>query len=142
MRGRPTRYTKRLGSEICRRLAEGLSLRRICEQPGMPALRTVMGWLFEEQHPDFSQQYARAREAQAEVLADEIIDVADEAVDRDSAAAAKVKVDARKWAASKLQPKKYGDRVAHELTGKNNGPIETSVVVVMPDNGRGDRDAD
>ncbi|MRT15310.1 hypothetical protein GJV07_24135 [Enterobacteriaceae bacterium RIT711] len=73
------------------------------------------------------QQYARAREVQAEILAEEIIEIADDSsgdvfVDDDGreqtnherVARSRLRVDARKWYASKLAPKRYGDRIQHD----------------------------
>ncbi len=123
-RGRPSLYTEALTARICRRLAEGESLRAICADKAMPAISTVMGWLFDGNHDGFSEQYARAREAQAEVRADEIVDIADDAsgdftADKDGKLVAnsehiqrsRLRVDARKWIAAKLLPKRYGDKL-------------------------------
>ncbi len=122
-KGRPSLYTEALAAKICRRLAEGESLRSICRDEKMPAISTVMGWLFDGQHGDFSAQYARAREAQAELRADEITDIADGAEHGASEAvqAARLRVDARKWIAAKLLPKRYGDKLQH--TGEGGGPV-------------------
>jgi hypothetical protein len=111
--GRPSLYTEALAAEICRRLAEGESLRAICTDKAMPAISTVMGWLFDGKHDDFSAQYARAREAQAELRADEITDIADgvEHGASEAVQAARLRVDARKWIAAKLLPKRYGDKL-------------------------------
>lgn len=96
----------------------------------MPAQSTVYDWLL--RYPEFAEQYTRAREEQADSLADEIIDIADEqpeivaVVDKKTGALIEHKLDgaflqwqknrieARKWTAMKLKPKKYGDRVAVE----------------------------
>ncbi len=122
-KGRPSLYTEALAAKICRRLAEGESLRSICRDEKMPAISTVMGWLFDGQHGDFSAQYARAREAQAELRADEITDIADgvEHGASEAVQAARLRVDARKWIAAKLLPKRYGDKLQH--TGEGGGPI-------------------
>ncbi len=133
-RGRPSLYTDKLVAEICRRLAEGESLRAIWPDKAMPAISTVMGWLFDGNHDDFSEQYARAREAQAEVRADEIVDIADDdtndfTADKEGKLVAnsehiqrsRLRVDARKWIAAKLLPKRYGDKMQH--TGDGGGPI-------------------
>ncbi len=133
-RGRPTRYTPEVAADICTRLAEGESLRSICKDNAMPGLRTVMGWLFDGDHEEFSQQYARAREAQAEVRADEIVDIADDAsndfttdengkavVDHEHIQRSRLRIDTRKWIASKLLPKRYGDKLQH--TGPGGGPV-------------------
>ncbi len=93
-----------------------------------------MGWLFDGEHEEFSQQYASAREVQAEVWADEIVGIADEAtgdlttdkdgkavVDHEHIQRSRLRVDTRKWIASKLLPKRYGDTLQH--TGEGGGPI-------------------
>lgn len=107
--GRPTDYTKDMADKICEKISGGLSLRAICAEAGMPARGTVYRWLIE--NADFQDQYTRAREKQADYFAEEIIEIADSA-EADSAAVAKARlqVDARKWAASKIAPKKYGDK--------------------------------
>jgi hypothetical protein len=109
--------------EICRRLIEGESLRAICATDGMPGKSTVCRWLAAD--GEFREQYARARELQAETLADEILDIANtpvigqkvttkadgsvETVEGDMIDHRRLQVDARKWVASKLLPKKYGE---------------------------------
>lgn len=107
--GRPTDYTKDMADKICEKISGGLSLRAICAEPGMPARGTVYRWLIE--NADFQDQYTRAREKQADYFAEEIIEIADSA-EAESAAVSKAKlqIDARKWAASKIAPKKYGDK--------------------------------
>lgn len=117
---RPSDYSEETAYKICEQLADGMSLRKICAQDGMPDKTTVRRWL--QQQDGFRTQYAQAREDQADHWADEIIDIADEAED---AALAKVRVDARKWVACKLKPKAYGDKVLNEHTGKDGGPIQT-----------------
>ena len=115
-------YTDAIADEICERLADGESLRNICLDKKMPARSTVFRWL--SLHPTFSDQYAKAKEAQAELLADEIVGISDGAdsqendVQRD-----RLRVDARKWVASKLLAKKYGDKVQTEHSGPDGGPI-------------------
>jgi hypothetical protein len=96
-------------TEICRRLIEGESLRSITRDEHMPANSTVAVWV--QSDPVFASEYAAARLLQADALADEVVDIADKAHDRDTAAAARVKIDARKWMAGKLAPKRYGDAV-------------------------------
>jgi hypothetical protein len=97
---------------ICERIASGESLKAICESQGMPSRETVYVWLASDS--EFSDKYARAREDQADYYADEIIDIADKDSDPNKA---RVRIDARKWKASKLQPKKYGDKIDLNHTG-------------------------
>lgn len=111
--GRPSSYNEKIGDDICERLANGESLRRICLTPNYPRQATVFRWLASNEA--FREQYVRAREAQAEALADEIIDIADgkraeyEGIEPD-VQRDRLAVDARKWVASKLKPKVYGDK--------------------------------
>lgn len=107
--GRPSVFSQELIDKICELIANGMSLRAVCSQEGMPSAVTVCKWLSENQ--EFSKQYARAREEQAVSFADEIISIAD-SVEPDSAAVAKAKlqIDSRKWLAAKMAPKKYGDK--------------------------------
>ena len=116
-------------ARICAELCVGKSLVSICSADDMPSTVTVYAWLDED--ADLANRYTRARETQAHYLASEIIDIADEALDgsgfanleddediSNHAAALRLtleqrkqKIDARKWAASKLNPKVYGERL-------------------------------
>lgn len=111
--GRPSIYSQELADRICERLASGESLRSICRDDGMPSWPTISKWLNEK--PDFVTQYARAREDQAEAHADRIIEIADDdSIDPNHK---RIMVDARKWVASKLKPKRYGDKAEVEHSG-------------------------
>jgi hypothetical protein len=76
--GRPTKYSDKTAERICERLMRAESLRRICKSPDMPSITTVCNWLATDHHP-FLAQYERARRIQAEMLADELIEIADDA---------------------------------------------------------------
>jgi hypothetical protein len=135
---RSSEYTPEIAAEICSRLAQGNSLRTICEADDMPAASTVFLWL--GQQKDFSEQYARAREQQAEALAEEILEIADDAhndwMERkhgdsvswvengEAIQRSKLRVDSRKWLMSKMAPKKYGDKITQENTGPDGGAIK------------------
>lgn len=111
-------------NEVCSRLIKGESLRRICRDEKMPDRETILNWL--ESDAEFSAKYARARESQADYMDDLIQDVAD-ASTAETAAADRVKIGAYQWRASKLQPKKYGDKLSAELTGKDGGPVQVTI---------------
>lgn len=117
--GRPSAFTDELAEEICTRIASGKSLRSICLGDDMPAQSTVFKWLSEKPH--FSEQYARAREVQADTLFDDVLAIADQydtqadKEDPDTIQRARLRIDARKWMAGKLQPKKYGDKVQQDI---------------------------
>lgn len=109
-------YTPEIAAEICERIANGESLKRIVEDGHMPSETTVLRWLADNEM--FRGQYARAREAQIEHYADEMVDIADGVAQSDQPAvvqAAKLAIDTRKWIAAKRMPKKYGDKL--DVTG-------------------------
>lgn len=120
--GRPTIYSQDIEDRIIDGLIEGLSLVQICRADDMPSRRTVMRWM--ESNETFGTRCARARVEQADLMDDKILDVADNCTP-ETAAADRVKLSAYQWRASKLAPKKYGDRLAHEHAGKDGGPIKT-----------------
>lgn len=139
--GRPTDYCQEIVLTICDRLSDGESLRSICLDGAMPDKKSVLKWL--ALYPDFAVQYARAREAQADAFADELTEIADDGsrdytevddghggkrtvVDHDHIARARLRVDTRKWIASKLKPKKYGERL--ELAGDATAPVAISII--------------
>ena len=74
--GRPSKYSDHLAQVICLRIAEGESLNKICKDDEMPERVTIYRWLLQKE--DFCNNYARAREDQAETHADEIVDIADQ----------------------------------------------------------------
>jgi hypothetical protein len=140
--GAPTTFSQHYANVICTRIAEGESLREIIKTPGMPDRSTVYDWLL--RHPEFADQYARARDEQADTLADEIIAIADEQpeviqvkdkegniidhkLDNAFLQWQKNRIDARKWTAMKLKPKKYGERVA--LAGDADSPVKIEAEV-------------
>ncbi len=114
--GRPSKYTSHVAAEICRRIAEGDPLVKICRDPAMPAYRTVLGWRVK--NDKFSQLYARAREDAADTLADRICELA-ERVEKGEleAHAGRTAIDALKWVASKLKPRIYVERAHLEVSG-------------------------
>ena len=98
-----------IANAICERLAEGESLRKICgpdRDEGFPGQSVVYQWL--ATNAEFAKQYAHARETQGETYADRAVQ---EALDANDAAIGRLRMDALKWAASKLAPKKYGDKI-------------------------------
>jgi hypothetical protein len=109
--GRPTKFTQELADTICERIANGETLRAISRDLGFPH-STVIEWTMTNK--SFSDQYAQARLKQADAYADMILD---EAFNSHDAQIGRLRVDALKWVASKLAPKRYGDKVEVEQTG-------------------------
>src|SRR3546814_4652575 len=73
-----TSFTQEAADRICDELSAGRSLRSICLDGDMPSQSTVFRWLRDQAHEEFRQQYARARDNQADTLAAEILDIADD----------------------------------------------------------------
>lgn len=134
--GRPSSYTEEIAASICERIANGDSAKEACK-----ALKVNEGTLYEWLKKDaaFQERYAHARERQADKYASEIVAIADELqveahyqgedvkLDVSSASVARnrLRVDARKWVASKLAPKKYGEKL--EVAGDAESPLTVVV---------------
>lgn len=149
--GRPSIFTQDIADEFCNRIAGGESARRICEDAHMPNLVTVMLWLPRPEHTAFLKQYREAREAQAEVYADQlheiaskplvgevrttkrvlvngVLEVTEENVKTaDNVARAALIVTTSQWLAERLKPKVYGPKKA-ELPDEADGESATKVV--------------
>ena len=141
--GRPSTYSEVITEAICEGLILGRSLVQICDDPDFPDTATVYRWL--EKHEDFRDKYARARELQAERYAAEIIALADtptegrkvvikpdgseEITIGDTVERTRLQIDARKWYASKLAPKKYGEKVQAEVSGPDGGAVKAEVKI-------------
>lgn len=109
---------------ILERLALGNSLRSICRDLGISESDTRY---HVTENPEMFAQYARARNAGFDALADQAIEIAD---DKDEDAnSRRVRIDARKWYLSKLRPDKYGDMTRTELSGPAGGPVQNKLIV-------------
>lgn len=148
--GRPSDYSQEVADAICERIADGQSLRTICAADEMPNKSTVFRWLAVNEA--FRDQYARARESQADALFDEILEIADDGtndyaegrngetvVNNEAIGRSRLRVDARKWMAGKLRPKVYGDKLdlAHS-GGVEITRVTRRVVDAKADVGTGD----
>jgi hypothetical protein len=124
--GRPSTYREDIAREICERLSDGESLNGMCgpDRPeGWPDRRTVRAW--RNSNPDFDAMYARAKQAQADYYADAILAEAYSA-DESRIQSARLRVDALKWQASKLNPARWADNV--RLTGGDGaGAVQVDV---------------
>lgn len=138
-RGRPSAYSAEKAAEICRRLAEGQTLREICRDEQMPSESTVRGWALDDRD-GFSAHYARAREIGYFSMADELLEVADDGrndwmerqddnggtswqANGEHIQRSRLRVDTRKWMLSKALPKVFGDKITQEVTGANGAPL-------------------
>ena len=134
--GRPTIYSQEIADEICDRLAHGETLRSIiASSPHLPSRTTIYRWNADNQ--DFRNQYTKARAEQADYYAELIVD---ESYSSHDAAIGRLRVDALKWAASKMAPKKYGDKIeletAQPLTLAFQLPSREAEQVTLEDNNK------
>lgn len=133
---RPTKFTQELADQICDLIAtSSKGLRAICAELKISP-SSVYLWLANEDNKAFSDRYARAKEQQADFLAEEIIEISDalfetterteclsgegsytSATTKDNYNRSRLMIDARKWLAAKLAPKKYGDKLDIEYSG-------------------------
>ena len=129
--------------DLCDHIAEGKSLVSWCKKTGI-GYSTIMAHLAADEQ--FQEKYTRAREAQADYLVDEIIEIADDSgldakidkktgnpvVDGEAIARAKLRVDTRKWAASKMKPKKYGEAQLMKIADADGNKIPVTVTHAIP----------
>jgi hypothetical protein len=113
---------------VCENIEKGRALRKVLKDENMPSTKTFFNWL--DLYPEKVKQYARATEIRAEAIFDDILAIADEntndtyitddgleRVNNDVIQRSRLRIDARKWVLSKLNPKKFGDKVQQELSG-------------------------
>ena len=132
------KFSQKLFDKICERIANGESLRGICEDEDMPSTTAVTKWLAKDEKGEglLVAQYAYAREAYADANADDIGYIGDQVLKgKYDPAAARVAIDAKKWTAGKMKPKKYADKHIH--AGDEDNPIQVTqverVIVKAPD---------
>ena len=124
------KWTEELVTRICDNIAGGLGIKEVAKLEGIPDDATI--WRKMAKDEEFATRIARAREKQQEREVDECVRMADEATP-ENWQVVKLRIWARQWRASKLAPKKYGDRVALD----HGAPIKF-VVVNSPDERDGD----
>jgi hypothetical protein len=126
MKATPKAEKEKKITEVLAGMRNGLSLRQSSENANVKA-QTFLSWV--DQDKDLSEQYAQARAAMIDKIADDIMTIADEEmiptgegkVDNAMVQKQRLRVDTRKWLLSKLAPKKYGDKL--ELTGDDKSPL-------------------
>jgi hypothetical protein len=100
----------------------------------MPAASTIFLWVIDGKHEAFSEQYTKAREVQADNMFEEMLEIADdgsndwmereleggrviETLNGEHVQRSRLRLDTRKWALSKMLPKRFGDRLHTEHSG-------------------------
>lgn len=123
-------YSEELAMEFCSRMLDngGRSLSSVCRDPDMPIPQTIFSWF--RKHPEFHALYLDAVQARADLIFEEMLDIADtteegqEVTERqteegtftttktfDRIAHRSLKIDTRKWMLTRMAPRKYGDKL-------------------------------
>ena len=118
LKAEPAKFSKALFDSICEKIADGKSVREICEMPGMPDRTNFRRWC--KGTPELQAAYDQAKIDREEAIFDDIQWIADHDKDPKSA---KVRIDAREWTLARMNGKKYGNRVTNEHTGEGGGPV-------------------
>jgi predicted secreted protein len=142
--GRPSKYTKEIAQSICEQLSEGIPLREICRQDGMPAWRTIYDWMYKDEA--LSAAIAHARDLGYDSLAEECLDIADDAnndwmerIDKEGRSTgwivngehvqrSKLRIETRLKLLAKFNPKKYGESMTHKGDAEN--PLEVGTTML------------
>jgi hypothetical protein len=121
------KYSHALCDRLCASLAQGKSLRQAAQEEGVAA-STVLEWA--GRYKQFGEQYTRAREIGYALLAEEIIEISDDAahdtqvvgerevVNTEFVARSRLRVDSRKWILAKMLPKVYGEKLDLHHSGQ------------------------
>lgn len=121
--GRPSDYTEELAERFCAELAQGQSMVAVCKSEEYPHRATIFRWI--GKYPEFRDKYEKAKEECADYLVEEMLDIADNGsndwmerngednegyqLNGEHVQRSRLRLDTRKWIASKLKRKKYGD---------------------------------
>jgi hypothetical protein len=143
--GRPSTYDPDIARRMCEQLSEGIPLREICRQEGFPMWRTVYLWMAKD--PDLNTAIARARDVGYDAMAEECLDIADNArndwmerldadgvpigyqVNGDHIQRSKLRIETRLKLLAKFNPKRYGDKIVHSGDEVNPVVIENNHTV-------------
>ncbi len=141
-------YTPEIVEEILKRVSDGEPLAQVCRDEHMPHRDTFYDWL--KADDELSRRFARARDLGFDMIALDALRIADttcEGVETeesengvkvkrsDMLGHRKLQVETRLKLLAKWDPKRYGERVAHDHGGQDGNPIKTTSVAatVNPD---------
>jgi hypothetical protein len=135
----PEKRQEAIDSILARIATSRDSIATICEgDETLPSETTFFKWKREDEK--LSQDYAHAKDAQADLIFAEMLDIADdgrndwmtvkrgeetvEVENKEAIGRSRVRLDTRKWVLGKLRPKQFGDLIKQEITGKDGGAVE------------------
>lgn len=126
--------------KVCNAISEhNMSLRSALELSDTPPKSTFLDWVAKDKQ--MSDQYARAIEQRTDNLFEELIEIAEDRddvqytdeegnirVDNGAVQAKRLEIDTKKWALSKMNPKKYSDKINIGLSGTNDEPLKVEII--------------
>lgn len=125
-------YSPKLVDELCARISSGnSSMAKICAADDMPAVQVVYRWLVK--YPEFEAKFTQAKANQMDVLAEDMLDIADNST-KDTFKVDRLRIDTRKWLASKLKAKKYGDATQLRYADADGGKLDVQSVLATLSN--------
>lgn len=151
----PTKKTPSCLDEIFQRISSGESLTQICKDEHMPNYRTVWDWIYKD--PEVRQRYDDAKRAQMEFFTEQILDIADNAetdimkaydksgrqvpmVNYENIKRSELRVKARMWMMERIKASKFNEKVIAESQAAERivqgGPVQATIQILLPDNGR------
>lgn len=128
-------YNQEQATRFCELISEGKSMRSACQEKGMVAPKTIFAWL--RKYPEFNKQYDVATKERTEAMAEELLDIADDArndfmadnyqegktpgyqLNGENIQRSRLRVDTRKFLMAKMKPKKYGEKLDLTTNGKD-----------------------
>ena len=119
-------YGPEIRSEILARISRGEALTTICNSDEMPSPQTVYEWA---ESDEWAASFARARQTGIHAMVDSCSQIADdEAIDP---ASRKIRIETRRWIASKLLPNVYGDRTALQMLDEHGKPAKAGITIIV-----------
>lgn len=127
----PIRFTMLMADDICRQIAIGQPLQRICAKPGMPSVSRVQSWI--RKYPRFAEMYEEARALQADYLADEMLMLVKElrtTIVPGRASALRAAADLLAKQAEWRAPRKYGPKMDLNINERPKTPEEIKAEIL------------
>ena len=142
-----TKRTPEVETRIIEGLCDGIPLRELCRQDGMPNWRTVYDWIAED--AELAARIAHARELGFDAIAEDILDIADDGtndwverkrndgstavvIDSEHVQRSKLRIETRLKLLAKWAPKKYGDKQIVDIGNKEGETLQVESKVVDP----------
>lgn len=135
-------YTQEKGELFCELISMGLNVKQALRHPELPSTKTTI-YLWLHENPEFAELYRIAQRGRAEAMVEEMVEIADDASDdvkmgpngpvlnSSSVNRSRLRIDTRKWIASKWHSERFGDKVTNEHTGAGGSSLGNTQIVVQ-----------